>query len=53
MMMIAVAFLMGVTFLAILFIKKWIKRISVSQHDVFVIFLNLCIATVVAIFNSI
>lgn len=53
MMLIAVGFLMGITFLVILFIKKWIKRISVDQHDVFVIFLNLCIATIVAIFNSI
>jgi uncharacterized membrane protein YwzB len=52
-MLIAVGFLMGLTFLVILGIKKWIKKISTGQHQVFVIFLNLCIATIVAVFNSI
>jgi hypothetical protein len=52
-MLIAVSFLMGITFLIILFMKKWIKKISTGQHQIFVIFLNLCIATVVAVFNSI
>ena len=52
-MLMLIALLMVATFVAILFFKKWIKKVSTGYHEVFVIFLNLCIATVVAIFNSI
>lgn len=45
--------LMFIAFLTILSLKLWIKRISENSHVATSTLLNLLVATVVAIFNSI
>ena len=52
-MLTLVGFLMVTTFLIILLIKKWIKKIQSEQHPFCVILLNLCVASIVAFFNSV
>ena len=44
---------MGIAFLTILMLKLWIKTLSLGDRVVTSTFLNLMVATVVAVFNSI
>lgn len=44
---------MSLAFLIILGLKLWIKKLSEGQHFATTTFLNLVVATVVAVFNSI
>jgi hypothetical protein len=44
---------MFIAFLIILSLKLWIKLLSEGQHVAITTFLNLAVATVVAVFNSI
>lgn len=52
-MLVATIFLMVATFGAIVVIKQWIKHLSIDQHLVVTTILNLLVATIVAVFNSI
>lgn len=52
-MLVGTGFLMVLAFLIILLLKLWIKNLTQGQHFITTTVLNLVVATVVAIFNSI